>query len=102
MSFSPVDAVPSWFSILMYQQGDEQARWWPQLRYVVSSHRHDDDRHHHACGCRHSLTLPSRPLAHRCLVDFIILRTGLLDSLKNHKVSRYAANILNDSLLHSP
>jgi hypothetical protein len=37
-----VEIIPPWFSILIYHLRDEQqARWWPQFRDVVSPHRHD-------------------------------------------------------------
>jgi hypothetical protein len=41
--------MPPWFSMLIYHLGDEQqARWWPQFRDVVSPHRHE----HHYTNCR--------------------------------------------------
>jgi hypothetical protein len=46
--FSSVDIIPLWFSMLIYHLGDEkQARWWPQFRDIISSHRH---AHHHHRG----------------------------------------------------
>jgi hypothetical protein len=43
-SFSPVNIIPPWLSILMYHLGDEQqARWWLQFRDVVSPHRQNDN-----------------------------------------------------------
>jgi hypothetical protein len=39
----PVHIIPPLFSTLIYQPGNEQqARWWPQFRDVVSHHRHDN------------------------------------------------------------
>jgi hypothetical protein len=35
-SFSPVDIIPPWLSILIYHLGDEQwTFWWPQFRDEV-------------------------------------------------------------------
>jgi hypothetical protein len=39
---SPVSIIPPLLSILIYHLWDEQqARWWPQFRDVVSPHRHE-------------------------------------------------------------
>jgi hypothetical protein len=44
----PVDIIPPRFSMHMYHLGDEQlSRWWPQVRDVVTPHRHDNHRHRH-------------------------------------------------------
>jgi hypothetical protein len=53
----PADIITLWFSMLIYHLGDKQyARWWPQLRVVVSLHRYDDDNdhhHHQVYVCKH-------------------------------------------------
>jgi hypothetical protein len=41
LRFSPVNIIPPWLSIHIYHLEDEQGRWWPQFRDVVSLHRHD-------------------------------------------------------------
>jgi hypothetical protein len=42
--FSTVDVIPPWFFMFMYHLGyEQQARWWPQFRDILSPHQH----HHH-------------------------------------------------------
>jgi hypothetical protein len=44
LRFFPVNGIPPWLHnhIGCYHLGDEQqARWWSQLRHIVSPHRHE-------------------------------------------------------------
>jgi hypothetical protein len=42
--FSPVDIVPSWFSMFMHHlEVGHRERGWPQLRDVISTHQDDHD-----------------------------------------------------------
>jgi hypothetical protein len=42
--FSPAYSISSWFSMLIYHPRNEQyARWWQQLRNVISPYRHNGD-----------------------------------------------------------
>jgi hypothetical protein len=41
LRFSPVNIIPPWLYILVFQMGDGQyAVWWPQSRGMISPHRH--------------------------------------------------------------
>jgi hypothetical protein len=43
--FFPVSIIPPWLYVLIYHLLDEQqARWWPQFRDILSPHRH---KHEH-------------------------------------------------------
>jgi hypothetical protein len=45
LRFSPVNIIPPWLSILIYQLGDEQrSRWLSQIRDIVSLHRHEHNK----------------------------------------------------------
>jgi hypothetical protein len=44
-SVFPVNIIPPWLSTLIWHLGDEQnACWWPQLRDIVSPHRHEQQQ----------------------------------------------------------
>jgi hypothetical protein len=46
-SVFPVNIIPPWFSVLIYYPGGEQReRWWPQLRDIISSYRHEHSSLH--------------------------------------------------------
>jgi hypothetical protein len=39
LKFYPVNIIPPWFFMRRYHLADEQqARWWPQFRDIVSPH----------------------------------------------------------------
>jgi hypothetical protein len=81
---SPVNIIPSWFSMLIYHMGDEQlARWWPQFRDVVSLHGHDHDHHHH----HHVLHQGVRDRTHTIIVSNTHFKLGFPDRKREDKNS---------------
>jgi hypothetical protein len=41
---SPVNIIPTWLSILLSLGYEQQARWWPQFRDVVSPYQHEHEQ----------------------------------------------------------
>jgi hypothetical protein len=42
--YFPVNVIPLWHSTLTYLGDEQQTRWWPQFRDIVSSHRHEQQQ----------------------------------------------------------
>jgi hypothetical protein len=41
-SISPVNIIPPWLPIFIHNLGyEQQTRWWPQFRDIISPHRHE-------------------------------------------------------------